>query len=352
MRIVLTFAVLLLAGCGESPTPILGCDSGAGMEPDCRFQNPEDLAMAPRGGRLIVSQMGQMDGSQPGDIALYLPGGAVQVLFPADGESDDRSWGDQACPPPDLVAFSPHGIDLVQRSDGRWMLLVVNHGGRESVEFFEVTDQGGDVSLGWKGCAEGPGQASFNDVVGRRSGGFYVTHMMPRDSGFTVLLKGALFGADIGFVYAWDRTDGWTKVPGSDGPFPNGLALTADEQLLFINMYLGGEVRKLDLDRGEVVGVVEIDSPDNSTWSSDGRLLVASHIDGLMASTDCQGLEAGSCGFAFRIVALDPETLATETLIEHRGAPMGGATVALEMEGDLFLGTFAGDRVTRVPGGR
>jgi sugar lactone lactonase YvrE len=176
--------------------------------------------------------------------------------------------------------------------------------------------------------------------------------MMPRDSGFTVLLKGALFGADIGFVYAWDRTDGGTKVPGSDGPFPNGLALTADEQLLFIKMYLGGEVRKLDLDRDEVVGVVEIDSPDNSTWSSDGRLLVASHIDGLMASTDCQGLEAGSCGFAFRIVALDPETLATETLIEHRGAPMGGATVALEMEGDLFLGTFAGDRVTRVPGGR
>ena len=30
---------------------------------------------------------------------------------------------------------------------------------------------------------------------------------------------------------------------------------------------------------------------------------------------------------------------------------MGGVTVAQEMDGDLYLGTFAGDRITRVPGG-
>ena len=28
--------------------------------------------------------------------------------------------------------------DLPQRPDGAWMLLSINHGGRESVEFFEI----------------------------------------------------------------------------------------------------------------------------------------------------------------------------------------------------------------------
>jgi hypothetical protein len=34
--------------------------------------------------------------------------------------------------------FSPHGIDIVQREDGKYQVLVVNHGGRESVELFDL----------------------------------------------------------------------------------------------------------------------------------------------------------------------------------------------------------------------
>jgi hypothetical protein len=37
------------------------------------------------------------------------------------------------------------------------------------------------------------------------------------------------------------------------------------------------------------------------------------------------------------------------TLIEHAGAPIGGVTVALEMDGRLYLGTFAGDRIASMP---
>lgn len=344
--------LLVLTGCGESPTPILGCEAGGGIEPDCRFQNPEDMAVAPQGGRLLVSQMGGMDGSPPGDLAIYDPqSGRIEVLFPRADLADDRSWGDADCPPPELAAFAPHGLDVVHRSDGSWMLLVVNHGMRESVELFEVTDQGDAVMLSWRGCAEGPDQAAFNDVVGRRDGAFYVTQMFPQDSQLSAMLAGGLLGSDTGFVYGWSQAGGWSKVAGSDGPFPNGIEMSEDEQALYINMYLAGEVRKLDLTTGQVVAVVEVDSPDNSTWAADGRLLVATHVDGLLELMNCQGLAEGSCGFAFRIVALDAGNLSQETLIEHRGAPMGGATVALEMDGDLYLGTFAGDRIARVAGG-
>jgi sugar lactone lactonase YvrE len=343
--------LLLVGGCGDSSSPIQGCAGTEVMVPDCRFFNPEDLAVTPRGERLLVSQMGRMDGSLGGDILLYSPAdGSIERLFPGADVEDDRSWGDPACPPPDLALFSPHGLDLVARADGSHMLLVVNHGGRESVELFHVTDDDTRLTLRWRGCAEGPEQAAFNDVEGRRNGGFYVTHMMPRDSQFSAMLAGALWGGESGFVYHWDPAAGFDQVAGSAGPFPNGIALTRDERILFINMYLSGEVHKLDLSTGEVVGVAHIPSPDNSSWADDGRLLVASHLGGLLASLSCQNLESGSCGFEFQIVALDPETLSEEVLIRHQGAPMGGVTVAVELDGNLYLGTYAGDRIARVTG--
>jgi streptogramin lyase len=179
------------------------------------------------------------------------------------------------------------------------------------------------------------------------AGGFFVTQTMPKDSQISAMLKGALFGSNTGFVYRWNPADGFTKVPGSEGSYPNGIEKSADGRYLYINMYLAGEVRKLDLSTGEVVASAAVSSPDNSTWSSDGLLLVASHTDGFFELTACQGLEQGSCGFAFEIVALDPVNLEATVIVANRGAPMGAATVALEMDGELYLGTFAGDRIAR-----
>lgn len=346
---LLAGVLLSVSGCGDPLPPIATCEPGAGMTPDCRFKNPEDLAVVPGGGALLVSQMGQMDGSEPGNLALYEPGGDIRVLFPTGAVADRRTWGAADCPPPDLASFSPHGIDLVQRADGEWMLLVVNHGGRESVEFFGLVDDESGLELAWQGCALGPEQAAFNDVSGRADGGFYVSQMYPFDSQFTSILKGALFGGDTGHVYGWRPDAGWSVVPGSEGPFPNGLALSADERILYINMYLAGEVRRLDLDSGEVTAVYEGGNPDNSTWAGDGRLLVATHTAGITDSMACQGLESGSCGFAFRVVSLDPDDLSARTILEHEGAPMGAVTVALEMDGQLYLGTFAGDRIASMP---
>lgn len=346
-QLIVIYAVLLL-GCSESPTPILGCETSKGITPDCRFHNPEDLAVL--GERLLVSQMGGMDGAKPGDIVLYSPtSGDIEVLFPRASVVDDRSWGDESCPPPDLVAFSPHGIDLETRDDGRAMLLVVNHGLRESVEFFEVLQREDIVTLEWRGCAIGPDQAAFNDVVAKRDGGFWVTQMMPSDSQTSAMLKALVFGSDTGFVYAWDSSSGFSAVAGSEGPFPNGIEKSVDESHLFINMYLGDEVRKLDLAAAHVVATADVASPDNLTWSEDGStLLVASHTAGLLELTACQALEAGSCGFSFEIVALDPADMTGTVVLANRGAPMGGATVAIELGDELFLGTFAGDRIARV----
>ena len=340
---------LVCAGCsgGDSATPVLGCEAAHGIEPDCRFRNPEDLAAF--GDGLIVSQFAAMDGSRAGDLVYYdLTDWRIETLFPhGDVAPTTEQWGDPACGAPEAARFSPHGIDLETRADGRHALYVVNHGGRESVEVFEVTRAAGGVELAWRGCATGPAEANLNDVVGRADGGFWVTQMYPHGSDLWSMFTGGLLGLDTGFVWEWHSGGVFQKVPGTDVPFANGIEKSSDEATLFVNSYFGDEVRKIDVATGEVLGSVAVDSPDNVTWSNDGQLLVASHTGSMTDLMACQSLESGACGFAFEIVAVDPETMTRMPVLAHRGAPMGGVTVALERDGVLYLGTFAGDRVSR-----
>ena len=52
---------------------------------------------------------------------------------------------------------------------------------------------------------------------------------------------------------------------------------------------------------------------------------------------------------AFAIVAVDPDSMKAQTILEHRGAPMGAATVAQQVGDHLYLGSFVGDRIVRAP---
>lgn len=350
----LAAAVLLaaLGGCSSETPPITGCEPAAGMTPDCRFANPEDLAPAPGGRFLLVSQFGAMDGSRPGSLVAYDPAdGTIEQLFPAASPPSpaDAEWGDPACPPP--AEFTPHGIDVEQRIDGRHALYAVNHGGRESIEMFEAAaDDAGRVRLTWRGCVLAPEQGYFNDVVVLRDGGFWVSQMYPRDANaLWTVLRMQLTGYEPGFVYRWTRDGGFQPIPGTETAFANGVEKSADERFLYMNSYFGDAVHKVDVERGRVVASASVASPDNVTWSADGELLVASHHAGLTDVLACQELAEGSCGFRFQIVAVDPETMTARVLLDHAGAPMGAATVALPFGDAVYLGTFAGDRITRVP---
>ncbi|MCY3817766.1 MAG: hypothetical protein OXH52_00150 [Gammaproteobacteria bacterium] len=330
-------AVLLLGGCGsDSLTPILGCESGFGIDVDCRFQSPEDMALSPDG-RIIVSQFGGMDGN-PGSLVLYEPPkGNLTALFPDPSVRMKPEWGDPACALAD--AFSPHGIDIETRSDGRHQLAVVNHGGRESVELFEVDADG---ALTWRGCAEAPEDGLLNDVVVLRDGGFWVTRMFDRGGDTWAFLR-AQFGFDTGWAYAWSQAEGFRKLPGSDAAFPNGIEKSDDERFAYLNTFTGA--RKIDVPTGEVVAERSMKPLDNGYWSEDGRLLVASHTGSIPEMLACMSVPEGACGMPFEIVALDPDDLSEQVIIAHEGAPMGGATVALQRDGIYYLGTFAGDRL-------
>jgi hypothetical protein len=349
----LALAASLAALACAKAEPVISCDPVGPARPLCGFHNPEDLELLPDGRALLVSEFGSMEGGRAGAIArLDLASEARTLLFEGGDPAEAApGWGDAACPGPPSREMSPHGIHLGRRPDGALQLLVVNHGGREAVELFEVQQgpQGWDVA--WRGCAVAPDDAWMNDVVTLPDGGFLVSQMMPRREGLGRLVeyvKAGAFGMKTGRVLSWRPGQGFAPVPGTEATFPNGLALSPDARTLFLNASIGGEVQRIDLASGRHDGAATVPGPDNSTWAPDGRLLVASFTGSLLDTLGCGDLPRGACPVEFQIVAIDPRTLATEVLYRNAGAPMGGGTVGLRVGDELFIGSFAGDRILRV----
>jgi hypothetical protein len=340
----------LALGCGGGAQPVRSCEPVGNARPLCGFHNPEDLVALPGGASLLVSEYGGLEGERPGAISrLDLATESRSVLYRGgDGGEPRPGWGDPSCPGPP-AQFSPHGIDRVRRADGALALLAVNHAGRESIEFFEV--EGDGASLAWRGCAVAPEQIWWNDVVATPDGGFYASHMLPRRTGLGQLyelFRAAVLHRPTGCVLRWTAADGFSKVRGSDVVFANGIALSPDGSSLFVNSSLGDGLRRISLASGELEAQVSLPALDNLAWGSDGQLYAASLTAPLLEVQACNDLESGACPAAFEIVRVDPRTLATAVVYRGAGAPMGGGTVGLRVGDDLFIGSFAGDRVLRV----
>ena len=84
--------------------------------------------------------------------------------------------------------------------------------------------------------------------------------------------------------------------------------------------------------------------PDNLRWAPDGKILVA----GQTRDSDAPG-----GGFAFKgwtLVKLDPETMEVTEVLRDRGeSPLQNASVAIDVDGTLWIGLFRADRIACKP---
>lgn len=351
-RIRVLGLAVLLAACAPAPARITGCAAQDGLEPVCGFAAPEDMELLPDGHTLVVGQFADSGGAGTGGFVLFDTASATITRLPLFTEAATETWGSAECATPPGPGFAAHGTSLRQRADGRWQLLAVNHVGRESVEFFEPLAGAAGWRLAWRGCALPPPGSYLNDVAALPDGGFVATHMFdarsPKLGPFSIELLKAAVGLDTGYVLHWDGS-GFERVKGSEAPFPNGIQTSADGGTLFVDVYMDNRVRKLRLADGALLGEAEVEHPDNIQWNAGGKLLVASHAGGLREIAACEGVTDGACGAGFAVVEIDPATMAARTVFEHRGAPMGAATVAQQVGDALYLGSFVGDRVLKVP---
>lgn len=353
-RHLLLSAALLVAP--ASAKEIGNCGVSGNIVSYCGVPGAEDLEVLPGGKGVLASELRVKqapDGAPaPGPTLKWFDpkNGKVTILYPSTSAITGKNdWGDPTCPGEIGAALMPHGVHLSQRRDGSWQLLVVNHGGRESIEFFELASKDRKWSLQWRGCAIPPSPNLLNDVVGLPGGDLLVTtmHRMGRSAEATVRAR-AEKGENTGFLWRWSQGKGFSEQPGSASPRPNGIQVDADGRYVYISVSAnGGEVWKLDLTTNTVVGTASMSKPDNSSWSKDGRLLVTGMTpEG--SSSPCFATPSAVCGAPFKVYAIDPRSMKAELLFSHAGPPLGAGTVAVQYGSDLLIGSLLGTQVMGV----
>lgn len=327
------------------------CSPRGPARPICGFTNPEDMVPLPGNEAILIGEYGQSAEDHAGELVVFDLASESRTVAFRGGDTNgtnEPGWGDPTCTTPPDARFNSHGIDLVRREDGRLALLVVEHGSREAVEFFEVTGGGAEWQLAWRGCVESPPDASLNEVVGLPDGRFFTTKMTS--------LAGAAEISDgfptspTGRAFLWSPEGGFEGVGGSEGILPNGIAASPDGRFLYMNASGENSIRKIDVAAGREIGRAEVMAPDNVTWSPDGRLLVASlraFDPDLFA--ECAQIVGKPCPMPFAIEAVDPESMTPlGPVYESDGQPMGAGTVGLQVGNELFVGSFKGDRILRI----
>ena len=365
-------AFVMLTGCAKKPQPLAVCTPTNSPNSICGMMNPEDLARLPGRSWIVVSQMAQhgpeAEPSKPPAragtlLALRVDDGTRRTLYPAkEGwplESDRvearrEVWGDPDCSgPPNTAYFQPHGLDVGRHASGVDMLAVVNHGAREAVELFEV-DPDGSPTLDWRGCVPLPAGMMANDVALLRDGGFVVTNFMPRFEGvgFSAIWTGfkILSGFDTGDVYRWSPGGAVEVVASSGGSAPNGIAVGPNERYAYVAEWGEDRVYRVplttDADPTWVAAPLR-HAPDNLTWTSSGKLLVAGQAGSVRGALGCSEIERGGCGLDYGVYSIDPDSMEATLLFEGKGA----ASVALEFGDQILVGTFVGDQIERVARG-
>lgn len=310
------------------------------VEQNCGFPAPEDIDVMPNGKDLLFSAFGGIDGEHPQLFRVFNPETGVATKATYLHEDNPPRWDNSSCESPASEALGSHGVHVSQRKDGSWQLLAVNHS-RETVEMYAVING----QLAWRGCVGFPPLANLNDVVAIPTGGFLVTHMMDRRPELS-MLEAMYAPGSSGFVWRWRPNKGLDKLPGSDSAIPNGIAISPDGQFVFIAESKTSLVKKIDYHSGELLGSVAASSADNFSWTPSGKLLITG-INGEMPA-ECMVSKA-PCLAPFQVQSIDPISLKAQTLWQQSGLPAGAGTVAVEHQGYLYMGSFRGMQVIKVP---
>ncbi|NRA01762.1 MAG: hypothetical protein HRU00_04080 [Myxococcales bacterium] len=325
----------------------------------CGFQNPEDVEAVPELGLLLVSQLRSVDGSVPGSLAALpvdaagRPVGAPRTLWPSPRFGAAQRLprlGEAGCTvPPALETFAPHGIHALPTDPaGVVRVAAVGHGEREAVELFYLEGRDDDATLNWAGCVLLPESTTGNDVVIEADGALVVSNYMPDARAVGMLyhsLRSAL-GAATGDLMRWSRASGWRHLEGSAARTPNGVASSPDGFLFYAETGAGrvSRIPRSGLAPGGSPEWIETGgSPDNLSWSLDGKLLAVVHTDG--AAFFACALGGLPCETGWSLFEIDPKTLEARERLHHSGEVVGAVASAAALGDRIYLGAVFDDRI-------
>jgi hypothetical protein len=302
------------------------------------------MILAP-GTRWIIASGMAGEGSGPGHLYLIdtrarsFTEAAIDASGPARAPYKD-------CPGPiGPAVLQPHGLGLRPGPAGRSTLYVVNHGGRQSIEVFELDARGARPTLRWIGCAILPDTASGNGVAPLAGGGFAASRF--QDAGDPKAFDKIARLEKNGELYAWTPGKGFRALPGGKLSGDNGVETSADGRFVLVNAWPEQRIVRLDLSGKLAPTSVHVDFlPDNLRREPGGNLLVTGQGPDIKTLLACG---RPKCPHDWTVVRLDPATMKVSPVLHVKGtAAFSDATGAVRVGDELWVGTYRGDRVAYV----
>jgi DNA-binding beta-propeller fold protein YncE len=316
------------------------CPPAGGLNFVCGPVGAEDLVRVPGTHWIIGSGMAER--GRAGRLHLIDAGRKTwEILYPGENprnELDAKSYS-SCTGAPDAKTFGAHGIAIRDDGNRTATILAVNHG-REAVEVFKLNTAGKKPTIRWVGCVPMEKSISLNSVAFLPGGGFVATKFYDPTSpeGFGAMMAHKITGG----VLEWQRGSGIRTIAGTDLSGANGIEVSKDGKTLYVAAWGSQELVRFSHVNGAMQKtVVKVNfSPDNLRWAPNGKILVT----GQNIQTNSAGNTTGFKGWT--IASLDPETMkVTEILKDSGESPMQNASVAIDVEGMLWVGPFSGNRV-------
>jgi hypothetical protein len=332
-----TWTVTILA---QSPA----CAPSGGLNFICGLQAPEDLVLVPNTRWLIASGMAAGSGLHLIDTEAKM----ATTLF-ASGNATLRADKTKfaSCPGPiDAKQAILHGLSLRPAQTGRYSLYATNHGGRESIEVFELDARGPKPTATWIGCVLMPNSWAANSVAVFGDGTIVAT---------VLVLPGKTFqdvwaGRNTGLVVMWTPgSKEFKPLAGTELPGNNGIETSPDDREFYVaSIGLHRIVAYSRANPSKPLRFAQLKEfgPDNIRLVGD-RLYTAGIIENEAA---CGGPpkkpEDIHCPRGWVVNAIDPKTMAvTEVARGPRAVPYTGTATAIPVGGNLWLSSFNVDRV-------
>jgi hypothetical protein len=320
------------------------CAASGGLTFICGVANPEDLVLVPNSRWMVASGMAPGSGLHLVDTRAK----TVQSLYAlgiASTRPDRKTYVD--CPGPlDPKQAVLHGLSLRRASGGRYTLYATNHGGRESVEVFEL-DVSGTPTATWIGCVQTPNKLALNSVAAFSDGTLVATVLIMPDKTF----EDAFAQRNTGVVLQWTPgSSAFRPIPGTELSANNGIETSPDDREFYVVSTTTKRIIAFARNNpGKPVRTAQLKefAPDNVRWTSDNRLITAGMLDDEPACGGPPKDEKGiRCPRGYVVVTLDPKTMAVTELARGPATPaFTGTAIAMRVGDDLWLGSFNADRL-------
>jgi hypothetical protein len=322
------------------------CTPSGGLTFICGVANPEDLVLVPNTQWMLASGMAPGSGLNLVDTRAK----TVKSLYPvgaANTRADKTRYAN--CPGPlDPKQAVLHGLSIRPASGGRYTVYATNHGGRESVEVFELATRGTTPPTAtWIGCVLAPGKMAFNSVAAFSDGTLVATVLITPDKTFADAFAQRITGV----VMQWTPgTAEFKALPGTELSANNGIETSPDDREFFVVSTTTKRILAYARNNpGKPLRVAQLKefAPDNVRWTADNRLITAGMLDDEPACGGAPKDEKGiRCPRGYVVVTIDPKTMAVTELARGPATPaFTGHAIAMVSGGELWLGSFSADRL-------